>query len=103
MSKEADFFSNVLKNKIDGNFDMIEEKLSEIQTLESVTLKLELNVKKDAKGKFEYSGFFGSQKKSVAVKDCIDADVFDPDQPDMFEESTALKNGQFAKSTMKKA
>lgn len=83
--KQVEYFSNVMKNKIDDNFNQIEELLGGLATGETAVFELKMSVEFD-NGFLVPSGGFTCQKKMRALKDSIDQEPFNPDQPDMFEE-----------------
>jgi len=82
---KADYFSNVMKNKIDDNFGEMDGLLEGLKEGETAVFKLDMSVQVSG-GKLVPSGVFLCQKKLRGNRDAIDQEPFDPDQPDMFDE-----------------
>ena len=87
---KAEYFLNVLKNKLDDNFSEISTVLDGLKEGETAVFKLDMSVEFFG-GSLVPSGGFMSQKKMKVTKDPIDQEPFDPDQPDMLETETAAQ------------
>ena len=81
---KGEYFTNVMKNKIDDNFSEISIMLTGLKEGEAAVFKVEMTVSEFG-GKLVPSGGFSAQKKLKGTKDAIDQEPFDPDQPDMFD------------------
>ena len=87
---KAEHFLNVLKNKLDDNFGEIAATLDGLKEGETAVFKLDMSVEFFG-GSLVPIGGFMSQKKMKAVKDPIEQEPFNPDQPDMLETETAAQ------------
>ena len=77
---KAEYFLNVLKNKLDDNFSEITTTLDGLKEGETAVFKLDMSVEFFG-GSLVPSGGFMSQKKMKAVKDPIDQQLDLPAKP----------------------